>query len=87
MAAEEETVIELTPEQRQELKGAGLPRALDPETRETYVLIREDVYERLKGILGEFHPNEAYPAIDGAFAEGWTDPKMDDYNRYEELKQ
>lgn len=34
----------------------------------------------------EFHPGEAYAAIDRAFAEGWNDPKMDDYDRYEELK-
>jgi hypothetical protein len=33
------------------------------------------------------HPSEAYPAIDQAFAEGWNDPKMDDYECYEELKK
>ena len=41
-----------------------------------------------KGLFGDdFHPGEAYPAIDRAFAEGWGDPKMDDYDRYEELKK
>jgi len=33
------------------------------------------------------HPRLAYPAIDQAFAEGWADPKLDDYDRYEELKR
>jgi hypothetical protein len=80
-------VIELTHEQRRELEGADVPRVVDPETHQRYVLIREDVYERLKGLIGsDFHPREAYAAIDRAFAEGWDDPRMDDYDRYEELK-
>lgn len=28
---------------------------------------------------------EAYPAIDRAFADGWNDPRMDDYDRYDDL--
>jgi hypothetical protein len=81
-------MIELTEDQRREVKGADVPRAVDPETHQTYVLVREEVYERLKGLLGEdFHPSDAYAAIDRAFAEGWNDPRMDDYDRYEELKR
>jgi hypothetical protein len=34
----------------------------------------------------DFHPLDAYPAIDRAFAEGWNDPKMDDYGCHDELK-
>jgi hypothetical protein len=34
----------------------------------------------------DFHPHDAYPAIDRAFAEGWDDPNMGDYDRYDELK-
>jgi len=34
----------------------------------------------------DFHPRDAYPAIDGAFAGGWNDPRMDGYDRYDELK-
>lgn len=81
-------MIELTSEQRRQLEGAEVPRAVDPETRKTYVLVSEEVYERLKGLLGgDFRPGEAYPAIDRAFAEGWDDPRMDDYDRYEALKK
>ena len=81
-------MIELTQEQRRELEGMTVPRVLDPETRKTYVLVSEAAYERFKGLFGDdFHPGEAYPAIDRAFAEGWGDPKMDDYDRYEELKK
>jgi hypothetical protein len=88
MAKKEAAMIELTPEQRRQLEGAQVPRLIDPETRKTYVLVSEEVYERIKGLLGDdFHPSEAYPAIDRAFAAGWDDPKMDDYDRYEELKK
>src|SRR5436309_1053567 len=47
----EATMIELTEMQRQELKGSGPVRARNPETNEIYVLIRSDVYERLRGLL------------------------------------
>jgi hypothetical protein len=41
-------------------------------------------YQKLLG--DDRHVNEAYPAINATFAAGWTDPKMDDYDRYEDLK-
>jgi hypothetical protein len=81
-------MFELTPDQRAELCGPEPAGAVDSQTKQEYVLVRADVYERLKGVLGEdFHPSEAYPAVDPAFAEAWDDPKMDDYDRYEELKK
>jgi hypothetical protein len=52
-----------------------------------FVVLRADMYQRLRALLEkDFAPSEAYPAVDRAFAEGWNDPKMDDYDRYEELK-
>ena len=45
------------------------------------------MYEQLKGLLGEgFEVKEAYPALDRAFAPGWDDPRMADYDRYEEFR-
>ena len=80
-------MVELTKEQRKELDAADAPRLIDPETHQTYVLVREELYKRLKGQLDTtFQPRDAYPAIDRAFAEGWDDPRMDDYDRYEELR-
>ena len=61
-------------------------RLADPETNQLYVLLREDVFERLKAFLDD-SPQAAYEAIDRTFAEGWNDPQMDDYDRYEELRQ
>lgn len=79
-------MIELTHEQRQELAQPE-PVAVDPETKEEYVLIKKDVYARLRAALTEpFEPKDAYPAVDRAFAPGWSDPRMDDYDRYEELR-
>lgn len=83
-------MIELTEQQQQILdsRQEQPPCVRDPRTNETYVLLPSAVYERLKSWLqDDCHPREAYAAIDRAFAEGWDDPKMDDYDRYEELKR
>ena len=64
-------MIELTLEQRRELNGAQPGRVRDPETDETSVLVRADVYEKMRAI------------IDGMTRRaGWDDPKMDDYEIY-----
>jgi hypothetical protein len=72
-------MIELTQEQRQELE-AGEPVAVQTNTR--YVLVRKDVYERIKGLLGdEGWTQDAYQAAMEAFArDGWDDPRMDVYD-------
>jgi hypothetical protein len=80
-------MIELTQEQRKELDTTDAPRLVDPVTHQKYVLVREELYERLRNLLDTiFHPDEAYPAIDRAFADGWNDQRMDDYDRYEALR-
>ncbi len=40
-------MIELTEQQRLELRVAE-PLAIDPQTNQTYVLVRQAVYQRLK---------------------------------------
>ena len=50
-AGKETAMIELTEQQRQELS-VPEPVAIDPETREVYVLVRREAYERLKALLG-----------------------------------
>src|SRR5262249_44164957 len=47
----EEAMIALTQEQRRQLEQPGPARVRDPETGEAYVLVREDVYERLRALL------------------------------------
>jgi hypothetical protein len=43
-------MFELTEPQRQELS-VPEPLAIDPQTRQTYVLVRLEIYERLKALL------------------------------------
>jgi hypothetical protein len=59
-------MIELTEQQRQELKGNGAHvRVLDPTTRTEYVLVRADVYARLQQLLQQ--------AEDETEQEAWAD--------------
>lgn len=54
-------MIELTQQQRRELNDPE-PLVVDPQTRETYVLIRKTVYDRLKELIYDDSP--------------WTDEEM-----------
>jgi hypothetical protein len=64
-------MITLTEEQRRELDQPGPARVLDPKTNETFVLVRQDTYEKMRAI------------IDGATRRaGWDDPELDVYERY-----
>jgi hypothetical protein len=48
-------MIELTQQQRQELRGAngGAVHVTDPDTNQEYILVRREVYERLAALLDE----------------------------------
>jgi len=79
--------MNLTSEQIQAVKqGVPVP-VLPPEVGEQCVLIRKDVYQRVSRLAEDFDPVQAYPAIDEAWKEGWEDPKMADYDHYEEYKK
>ena len=58
---------------------------VDPETHAKYVLVPEAEYERL--MESTLDPREVYGAVDRIFAEGWSDSKLDDYDRYDELRK
>jgi hypothetical protein len=78
-------MIELTDEQRKELE-ADVPRAIDPRTRKTYVLVSEETYERLQALLvPERLPLAEQRALLRAAGKraGWDDPEMDVYDREE----
>jgi PHD/YefM family antitoxin component YafN of YafNO toxin-antitoxin module len=55
-------MIELTEEQRRELDEAQ-PVAIDPRTRQVYVLVPEQTYERIKELVYDDSP--------------WSDEEMD----------
>jgi hypothetical protein len=76
-------MIELTEEQRRELDQAE-PVAVDPQTKKEYVLVSREVYEKLRAILADPDPRDTYAAMDRAFAPLWDEPKMADYDNYED---
>ncbi len=87
-------MIELTLEQRQAVArpAEAPPRALDPDTRTTYVLIREEVYDRVKSLFAEEDDSqflrEMRPHTMEVFGKaGWDDPAMDVYNDLDPRKQ
>jgi hypothetical protein len=87
-------MIELTLEQRQAVaqQGEKPPRAVDPDTQTTYVLIPEEIYARVKALLYDEEPNEflrdMYPHVMQVFGrEGWDDPAMDIYNDLDPRRQ
>ncbi len=76
-------MLELTPEQREALSQPGPVRLRDPETNETYFLVRAETYQRLEALLGggDDWPRDAYRAPIEVFARGgWDDPRMDVYD-------
>jgi hypothetical protein len=78
-------MIQLTEEQQQELKG-DLPRVLDPQTKKTYVLVSEEVYERIQSLLApERLPRTEQQALlhSTGMRAGWDDPEMEIYDREE----
>lgn len=87
-------MIELTLEQRQAVaqQRETPPRAVDPDTHTTYVLIREEVYARLRALLDEEEGNQflrdMHPHIMEVFGrEGWDDPATDIYNDLDPRRQ
>jgi hypothetical protein len=81
-------MIQVTKEQHDSLAGEENPKVIDPATKTEYVLVRADLYEQLRSLVDDdFHVSDAYPAVARAVAPLWEDPKMDDYDRYEELKK
>ena len=83
-------MIELTAEQRQEVRQANGDgtRAIDPETKQEYVLVRAELYERLKTLLyddGDWTPEEQLSLLaESGKRAGWDDPAMDIYDNYDE---
>ena len=77
-------MFELTKEQRHELKDPE-PLAIDPETRQTYVLVRKEVYERLKALLAldDYDPDEGAASVNEVMAEDDAkDPLLESYQKY-----
>ena len=80
-------MIELTEEQRQAVATSeeNPPRVVDPNTKTKYVLVREDVYDRVKRVFESDEDNQYVRDMERETfqllgREGWDDPAMDIYN-------
>jgi hypothetical protein len=63
-------MIELTQQQRAEMDKQQPALVRDPATNEVYVLLRKDVYERVRDIIREVNERA-----------DWDDPTFDVYDR------
>ena len=83
-------MIELTEQQVQAITTAGNkpPVVVDPKTKTTYVLLRQDVYERLRDQDYDDSPwtdeEMELLAWEAGKLAGWED--MDEYDHYPEKK-
>jgi hypothetical protein len=78
-------MLELTQEQRQKLTGPEPLRVLDPATQQRYVLVREEVYERMRSLLdeGALTTREVGALIEQTMREyDADDPLLDSYQQY-----
>jgi hypothetical protein len=77
-------MIELTEQQRQEL-GKPEPVAIDPQTRQTYVLVPREAYDRFKALLAldDYDPDEGAGYINEVMAgDDAKDPYLESYQHY-----
>jgi hypothetical protein len=77
-------MIQLSEAQRQELN-APVPLAVDPQTNETYVLVRREAYDRLKALLSlsDYDPEEGIGYVNEVMAEDdASDPLLESYQHY-----
>jgi hypothetical protein len=78
-------MIELTEEQRQELTGPQPFRVVDPATQQRYVLVREEVYERMQSVFDQeaLNSREVGALIERTMREyDADDPLLESYQKY-----
>jgi hypothetical protein len=75
-------MIELTEDQRQAIATSQEepPTVIDPATRTAYVLLRKELYERLKGILDEDDARLMAPLLADLDPEDWEDASVYERN-------
>jgi len=84
--------LQLTEEQRQALTGqsGGPVRLCDPQTNQTYVLLKLQDYERIKAFFEDdpLSEEERRVILQGVWKRAnWDDPAMDDYAALDPRKQ
>jgi hypothetical protein len=84
-------MIELTEEQRRSVAGQENPIIIDPATNAAYILVRKDVFDRMKGLLyddSELSHEEMRLLLARSSKEnGWAEPGMEAYDNYDEHRK
>jgi hypothetical protein len=84
-------MIELTDEQREQLEKGQAVHVTDSDTAHSYVLLRQDIYERVRQLLyddSEWSDDELRQQLArSSAANGWDEPGMDAYDRYDEERR
>ena len=90
-AIKEIDMVELTQEQRHALAGTDSPVFVDPDTQQSYVLVRKEVFDRMKGLLyddSEWTSDEQLRLLaESGRRAGWDAPDMDVYDHYDENRK
>jgi hypothetical protein len=84
-------MIELTEEQRRVVAAEENPTIVDPQTRESYVLVRKDMFDRIKRLLYDdsemSHDDLRLLLACSSKENGWDEPGMDEYDNYDEHRK
>jgi hypothetical protein len=84
-------MIELTDQQGQALAAQENPTVVDPRTKATYVLVRKEIFDRIKGLLyddREWTADEQLRLLaESGKRAGWDEPGMEDYDNYDENRK
>ncbi|MBI5761068.1 MAG: hypothetical protein HZA46_21300, partial [Planctomycetales bacterium] len=83
-------MVTLSESQRQAVAVfAGQPvEVMDEQTQQVYYLLSSEQFQKVRALLADepFESRELYPLIAKTAAQaGWADPRMDEYDRYDDL--
>ena len=82
-----EESLTLNAEHQRALQQGETVAVIEKATQTPCVVVRADVFERIKKLLPDFDPREAYPALDEVMSEDWNEPRMSEYDDYESRKR
>jgi hypothetical protein len=84
-------MLELTEEQHRIVENEENPTLIDPHSRAAYVLVRKEVFDRIKALLvddGEWTAEEQLRLlVESGKKAGWDDPEMAVYDNYDENRK
>ena len=78
-----EESLTLNDEHRKALQQGESVSVIETGTQIECIVVRADVFNRIRRLLPDFDPRDAYPALDEVMKEDWSDLKMTDYDDYE----